>query len=116
MFHEKYGDFTTPLSGDSWEDREIKILQTSDQQGWSEEEYDAWKYAHDYIYQNEKVKPLEESGKPNYDWRFNTGDASQNANRSYEWRYYYNAAKEDLVNTVETVSYTHLTLPTNSRV
>lgn len=101
VFHEKYGDFTTPLSGDSWEDREIKILQTSDQQGWSEEEYDAWKYAHDYIYQNEKVKPLEENGKSNYDWRFNTGDASQNANRSYEWRYYYNAAKEDLVNTVE---------------
>ena len=97
VFKEKYGDFTSPLSGDTYEDREVKFLQTTDQQGWSEEEYLAWKYAHDFIYQNEKVN----QEKPLYDWRINTGDASQNGNRAYEWRYYYDAAKEDLTKTVE---------------
>ncbi len=97
VFDEKYGDFTSPLSGDTYADRSVKFLQTSDQQGWSEEEYLAWKYAHDFIYQNEKVN----QEKPLYDWRINTGDASQNGNRAYEWRYYYDAAKEDLPNTVE---------------
>ena len=102
VFDELYGDFTTEETPDSsFSDRTIKILQTSDQQGWSEEEYLAWKNAHEYIYNNEKIKPLETTGKSNYDWRFNTGDASQNGNRSYEWRYYYDAAKEDLPNTVE---------------
>lgn len=97
VFDEKYGDFTSPLSGDTYADRSVKFLQTTDQQGWSEEEYLAWKYAHDFIYQNEKVNQT----KPLYDWRINTGDASQNGNRAYEWRYYYDAAKEDLPNTVE---------------
>ena len=97
VFKEKYGDFTSPLSGDTYADREVKFLQTTDQQGWSEEEYLAWKYAHDFIYQNEKVN----QEKPLYDWRINTGDASQNGNRAYEWRYYYDAAKEDLTKTVE---------------
>lgn len=97
VFKEKYGDFTSPLSGDTYADREVKFLQTTDQQGWSEEEYLAWKYAHDFIYQNEKIN----QEKPLYDWRINTGDASQNGNRAYEWRYYYDAAKEDLTKTVE---------------
>ena len=98
VFDNLYGDFTTPETDESkFSDRTIKILHTSDQQGWSEEEYLAWKYAHDYIYKTEKTDLI----SPNYHWRFNTGDASQNGNRSYEWRYYYEYAKEDLSNTVE---------------
>ena len=61
----------------------IKFVQTSDQQGWTEEEYMAWKYAIDQI------------TKDHSDMHFmlNTGDISQNAIRSFEWRYYYEYAK-----------------------
>ena len=101
-FDSLYGDFTTPETDESkFSDREIKILHTTDQQGWSGEEYLAWEYAHDFIYKNEKTDFLERGEKPNYEWRFNTGDASQNGNRSFEWRYYYESAKIDLPNTVE---------------
>ena len=93
VFPETYGKFDESYTSDN----DIQFLQTTDQQGWSEEEYLAWKYAHDFIYQTEKVNQT----KPLYDWRINTGDASQNGNRAYEWRYYYDAAKEDLPNTVE---------------
>lgn len=102
VFHEKYGDFTTQLQvGEKEEDRQIRFLLTSDQQGWDEHEYKAWKHASEYIIENEKIKPEETTGRPNYEWRVNTGDCSQNGNRSYEWRYYYDAAKEDLCTTVE---------------
>lgn len=101
-FNSLYGDFTSPeTDGSTFDDREIRILQTSDQQGWSGHEYLAWEYAHDYIYKTEKTDLIDQGKRPNYDWRFNTGDASQNGNRSFEWRYYYNAAKIDLPNTVE---------------
>lgn len=61
----------------------ILMLQTSDQQAWTENEYDAWKYASKYIDANET-----------YDFMLNTGDISQNANRSFEWRYYFKHAKK----------------------
>ena len=93
VFPDTYGKFDESYTSNN----DIQFLQTTDQQGWSEEEYLAWKYAHEFIYQNEKVNQV----KPLYDWRINTGDASQNGNRAYEWRYYYDAAKEDLTNTVE---------------
>lgn len=102
VFHQHYGDFTSEqLPGENLNDRVVKFLHTSDQQGWDEEEYWAWKHASNYIIENEKNKPIQATGKPNYDWRLNTGDESQNGNRSYEWRYYYDAAKDDLTSTVE---------------
>lgn len=65
----------------------IKFLQVSDQQGFTEYEYLPWKYANDYIQNNET-----------YDFIINTGDISQNANKSYEWRYYYEFAKYNVSN------------------
>ena len=56
----------------------IKFLWTTDQQGWTEYEYKAWKTAIRNILDWET-----------FDFHLNTGDISQNANRSFEWRYYY---------------------------
>lgn len=66
----------------------IKFVQTTDQQGWTEEEYMAWKYAFDQIYEDHS----------DMHFMLNTGDISQNAIRSFEWRYYYEYAKQ-LTNT-----------------
>lgn len=55
----------------------------TDQQGWDKEEYLAWKKANEYIIKNEDL-----------DFFVNTGDISQNANRAFEWRSYYEYAKE----------------------
>ncbi|MGL5714543.1 MAG: metallophosphoesterase [Paraclostridium sp.] len=102
IFHENYGNFTGALlSGEKEDDRNIKILHTSDQQGWNDFEYLAWKYASEFIVTTEKTNPILDGKKPNYHWRVNTGDESQNGNRAYEWRLYYDASKEDLANTVE---------------
>lgn len=67
----------------------IKFLQVSDQQGFTEYEYMAWKHANKYIENNET-----------YDFIINTGDISQNANKSYEWRYYYEYSKLNISNTM----------------
>lgn len=65
--------------------RTIKMLHISDQQGWDREEYLAWEKANAYIEENEE-----------YDFILNTGDISQNANRAFEWRDYYDLAKNNL--------------------
>lgn len=62
-------------------DEKISFLQVSDQQAWNEREYKSWERAAEFIENNE-----------NFDFIINTGDISQNANRSYEWRYYFEAA------------------------
>lgn len=72
----------TPSNSDT-----ITFLQVTDQQGFTEYEYLAWKYANDYIQANET-----------YDFIINTGDISQNANKSYEWRYYYEFGKYNVCN------------------
>lgn len=56
----------------------LKFLWTSDQQGWTEYEYKAWKTSIQNILDWET-----------FDFHLNTGDISQNANRSFEWRYYF---------------------------
>lgn len=56
----------------------IKILWTTDEQGWTKNEYKAVGTAAKFIQANEE-----------FDFHLNTGDISQNANRSFEWRYYY---------------------------
>lgn len=56
----------------------IKMLITSDEQGWTIKEYKAVETAAKFIQKNET-----------YDFHLNCGDISQNANRSFEWRSYY---------------------------
>lgn len=56
----------------------IKMLLTSDEQGWTIQEYKAVETAAKFIQKNET-----------YDFHLNCGDISQNANRSFEWRSYY---------------------------
>lgn len=63
----------------------IKMLHVSDQQGWDDEEYSAWAKANNYIQKNEI-----------YDFILNTGDISQNADRPFEWRYYFDMARENI--------------------
>lgn len=72
------------------ENETYKILWTTDQQAWDEIGYSAWGKCYDYIKRTEK----------DYDWMLNTGDISQNANRSFEWRYYFHYAKNSLNNLV----------------
>lgn len=62
----------------------IRILWTSDQQSWSKREYDVWQMAARFL--NKKANL--------FDWHLNTGDISQNANRRFEWAYYYDFAKD----------------------
>ena len=50
----------------------MRILWTSDQQSWSKREYDVWQMAARFL--NKKASL--------FDWHLNTGDISQNANRS----------------------------------
>lgn len=63
----------------------INILWTSDQQSWTSREYDVWKMC---------AKFLRKKGVSNFDFHLNTGDISQNATRSFEWRDYYRYAGE----------------------
>ena len=62
----------------------MRILWTSDQQSWSKREYDVWQVAARFL--NKKANL--------FDWHLNTGDISQNANRRFEWAYYYDYAKD----------------------
>lgn len=63
----------------------VKFLHISDQQATTEIGYEAWRKASNYIYNNE-----------DYDFIINTGDISDSANRSFEWRYYYEYGKNIL--------------------
>ena len=63
----------------------VKMLWTTDQQGWNEWEYSAWRDAFEYIDANEE-----------YNFMLNTGDISQNGGRLFEWLYYYEFAKAGL--------------------
>ena len=65
--------------------RTIHMVQVSDQQGWDYEEYTAWAKANDYIQSHET-----------YDFILNTGDISQNADRPFEWRYYFDMARDNI--------------------
>lgn len=67
-----------------------KILWVTDQQAWSSEETSAWGKANDYIEKNE-----------DYDFIINTGDIAQNANRFFEWKEYYDVAKNNMSTNVQ---------------
>ena len=66
------------------QDDELKILWTTDQQAWTKKEYDVWQTVARFL--NNKADQ--------YDFHLNTGDISQNANRRFEWSYYYDYAKD----------------------
>lgn len=68
------------------QEQTINILWTSDQQSWTEREYNVWKIAAQHLRQN--------NGYKKYDFHLNTGDISQNGNRCWEWRLYYNYSGE----------------------
>ncbi len=70
------------------ESQGMRILWTTDQQAWSKKEYDVWQVCARYL--NNKQQEL---AVP-FDWHLNTGDISQNANRKFEWSYYYDYAKD----------------------
>lgn len=72
----------------------IRVLWTSDQQSWSDHEYYAWEKANKYIENDLKLIY-------DYDFMINTGDRTQNANRSCEWRGYFNSAKNNFRTHVE---------------
>ena len=71
----------------------IKFIHTTDQQSWDEHEYDCWKLANQIIDNRHPINT--------YDFRINTGDISQNANRSFEWRYYFKHTADVLSSQVE---------------
>jgi hypothetical protein len=66
----------------------LRILWTTDQQSWTKQEYDVWQMCARFL--NNKQQELEEP----FDFHLNTGDISQNANRRFEWSYYYDYAKD----------------------
>ena len=70
------------------EEQAMRILWTTDQQAWSKREYDVWQVAARFL--NNKQQQLDVP----FDFHLNTGDISQNANRKFEWSYYYDYAKD----------------------
>ena len=74
----------------------IRILVTTDQQGFTEKEYEAW---------NTCAKAMrtingfyDSNGLPNFDFHLNLGDISQNASNLFEWLYYSKYAKDFTLN------------------
>ena len=66
----------------------MRILWTTDQQAWTKQEYDVWQMCARFL--NNKQQNLDNP----FDFHLNTGDISQNANRKFEWSYYYDYAKD----------------------
>ena len=71
----------------------FKFLWTTDQQGWNGFEYDMWDEAFKGIKHYEYT-----NGVPNFDFHMNTGDMSQNGNRYFEWKYYFDYADDTVKN------------------
>ena len=67
----------------------INILWVSDNQSWSTEEGSAC----DVALQNIMATEVDSKGDPAYDFVIHTGDVSQNANRTFEFRDYYTASR-----------------------
>lgn len=66
----------------------IKILWTTDQQGFTDPEYKAWDACAKTIRALEGT--YDTDGVPDYDLHINTGDMSENANFIWEWLDYFN--------------------------
>lgn len=74
------------------DDSEIKIILTTDQQGYTEEEYEAWNTCVNAMRQQPGF--YNANGLPDFDFHLNCGDVSQNASNLYEWLYYNKYAGE----------------------
>ena len=71
----------------------FKFLWTTDQQGWNGSEYEMWDEAFKAIKHYEY-----KNGVPQFDFHMNTGDISQNGNRYFEWKYYFDSADDTIKN------------------
>ena len=71
------------------QDDPMNILWVSDNQSWTTEEGQACDTALLNIIKQE----ANEDGEPNYDFTIHTGDVSQNANRTFEFRDYYASSR-----------------------
>ena len=71
---------------------EIRIILTTDQQGYTEEEYEAWNTCVNVMRNQDGF--YDANGLPNFDFHINCGDISQNASNLYEWLYYNKYAGE----------------------
>ena len=76
------------------ENTPMRICWTTDQQAWTETEYDVYKVAARFLNAKHKEQP--------FDWHLNTGDVSQNASRAFEWKYFFDYSK-DLTNNMPLV-------------
>ena len=70
----------------------VKMLWTTDQQGFTELEYKAWETVVDAMRADDTM--YDANGIPDFDFHLNTGDISQNASNLYEWLYYTKYAGE----------------------
>ena len=74
----------------------IRILLTTDQQGFTEPEYEAWNTCVQAMRKQENF--YDANGLPNFDFHVNCGDISQNASNLFEWLYYSKYAGEFMRN------------------
>ena len=72
----------------------INILWVTDNQSWTTEEGKAC----DTSMLNILATEVDENGEPNYDFTIHTGDVSQNANRTFEFRDYYASSRKNTKN------------------
>ena len=70
----------------------VKMLWTTDQQGFTEPEYKAWETVVNAMRADSTM--YDANGIPDFDFHLNTGDISQNASNLYEWLYYNKFAGE----------------------
>ena len=75
---------------------EIRIILTTDQQGYTENEYEAWNTCVNVMRKQEGF--YDADGLPNFDFHLNCGDISQNASNLFEWLYYSKYAGEFMRN------------------
>ena len=74
----------------------IRLLLTTDQQGFTEPEYEAWNTCVQAMRKENNF--YDANGLPNFDFHVNCGDISQNASNLFEWLYYTKHANEFMKN------------------
>ena len=69
-------------------ERGFQFVQTTDQQGFHDEEYETWGVTSEFIKADAEAHP-----ENAYEWQMNTGDQTQNGNRLNEWLAFYRCGK-----------------------
>ena len=80
------------------------------QQAWNKKEYDVWQMCARFL--NNKQQSLDIP----FDFHLNSGDISQNANRKFEWNYYYDYAKDITRNIPHVITCGEITPPSYSDI